>query len=622
MQDDNTSNPQDLQRLAFQVFFAVITGFFLFIFLWLASITFDQVRFSDRIMPGISMRGIDLSGLTIGEAAAKLRDNFSISSTGEISMTYADRVWQIAPDQIGFSFDINASVYQAYRFGRKGSLGSFLAYQLLSRRANHDLPAIITFDQQKAYDYLTQVSQAYDQPLREASLELDGTQVKAIPGQAGRKLDIPATIDIMAEQAERGDFSFFTLALVEQQPEITDASQFASAGQEILAQPFILQIPEGQPDAGRNFNIKPEDMAPMLVFNRQQQNGQTALVPEFRQELLAAYLYDLAARVNIWPQNARFIFNDETRQIDLLSSSAMGRALDVQASLAAVQNALSQRQAGAVLIFNSIEPAVNDTKTAAELGITELVNMESTYFYGSSEARVQNIEKAASEFHGLLVPPGATFSMAANMGEVSLDNGYSEALIIYNGRTIEGVGGGVCQVSTTLFRTAFFAGFPIIERYPHAYRVSYYEKTAGNGRDSNLAGLDATVYVPLVDLKFTNDTPYWLLMETYVDRASNRLTWKFYSTSDGRSVEWLTTGPVNVVEAKKPIYKLNKELDAGKIKQVDWEADGADVKIERSVFRDGGLFFSDSFYTHYDPWRAIYEYGPGTDGIPTSDETQ
>ena len=91
--------------------------------------------------------------------------------------------------------------------------------------------------------------------------------------------------------------------------------------------------------------------------------------------------------------------------------------------------------------------------------------MESSYFFGSSEARIQNIEKAASEFHGLLIPPGATFSMAANMGDISLDNGYTEALIIFNGRTIEGVGGGVCQVSTTLFRTAFFAGFPINERY-------------------------------------------------------------------------------------------------------------------------------------------------------------
>ncbi len=622
MQKDQNSGPTDLKRLAFQAFFAITTGFFLFIFLWLGSIILDQVWNSGTIMPGISMQGIDLSGLTLEEAAQKLGAEFAFSPTGEISLTYADIVWQVSPSQLGLALDAQNSARQAYDYGRRGSLGSVLAYQLMNRRSKHDLPAIVVFDQQKAYDYLVQVSQAYDLPLREAGLELNGTQVTAIPGQAARKLDIPASLERLTEQARRGDFSSFTMALIEQQPDIMDAGPFAAAAQEILARPFILQVPQGQPDAGRNYTIEPEDMAPMLNFTRQQQNGQAALVPEFRTDLLNAWLNDLASRVNIWPQNARFIFNDETRQLNLLSPSTMGRTLDVQASLASAQGALAQRQPGAVLTFNSAEPAVDDSKTAAELGITELIHMESSYFFGSNEARIQNIEKASSEFHGLLIPPGATFSMAANMGDISLDNGYSEALIIFNGRTIEGVGGGVCQVSTTLFRTAFFAGFPISERYPHAYRVSYYEKTAANQRNSNLAGLDATVYIPLVDLKFTNDTPYWLLMETYVNRAAHRLTWKFYSTSDGRSMEWQTTGPVNVVEAKKPIYKLNTDLDAGEIRQVDFEADGADVRVERSVFRDGNLYFSDTIHTHYEPWRAIFEYGPGTEGIPESGETQ
>ena len=105
--------------------------------------------------------------------------------------------------------------------------------------------------------------------------------------------------------------------------------------------------------------------------------------------------------------------------------------------------------------------------------------------------------------------------MAAVLGDVSLDNGYAEALIIFGDRTIHGVGGGVCQVSTTLFRAAFFAGFQIDERYAHAYRVGYYEQIYG-GYNPDFAGLDATVYAPVVDFRFTNDTPYWLLMETYV----------------------------------------------------------------------------------------------------------
>lgn len=200
--------------------------------------------------------------------------------------------------------------------------------------------------------------------------------------------------------------------------------------------------------------------------------------------------------------------------------------------------------------------------------------------------------------------------MAEVLGDISLDNGYAEALIIYGDRTIEGVGGGVCQVSTTLFRTAFFGGYPILERYPHAYRVGYYEQTASGGYDPSLAGLDATVFVPVVDFKFKNDTPYYILMETYYDNVS--LTWKFYSTSDGRTVEWHTSGLKNVTPPPEPVYNENPKLAKGEIKKVDYEVEGADVSIVRRVYRNGELYLEDNFVTHYVPWQAVYEYGPGT----------
>ena len=222
---------------------------------------------------------------------------------------------------------------------------------------------------------------------------------------------------------------------------------------------------------------------------------------------------------------------------------------------------------------------------------------------------MQNIEAAAKQFHGLLVAPGETFSMGEHMGDVSLENGFAEALIIYGGRTIKGVGGGVCQVSTTLFRTVFNAGFPVVERIPHAYRVGYYEQTPAGGIDPRLAGMDATVYFPLVDFKFTNDTPYWLLMETYFNSAGS-LTWKFYSTSDGRTVTWDTSGVTNVVPAPAPAFEENPELRKNEMKQVDWSANGADVTVTRTVMRDGGVLFQDDFTTHYQPWQAICQYGP------------
>jgi vancomycin resistance protein YoaR len=175
-------------------------------------------------------------------------------------------------------------------------------------------------------------------------------------------------------------------------------------------------------------------------------------------------------------------------------------------------------------------------------------------------------------------------------------------------------------VSTTLFRTVFFGGYPVVERYPHAYRVYYYEQTAGGGNDSDMAGLDATVFAPLVDFKFTNDSANWLLMETYVDGPGRTLTWKFYSTSDGREVEWHTTGLRNKEEPPKPLYEENPELGKGEIEQVDWEVEGADVTVTRTVTRGEQVLYDDNFTTHYLPWRAVYQYGPGTEGMPPDED--
>jgi vancomycin resistance protein YoaR len=125
-----------------------------------------------------------------------------------------------------------------------------------------------------------------------------------------------------------------------------------------------------------------------------------------------------------------------------------------------------------------------------------------------------------------------------------------------------------------------------------------------------LAGLDATVYFPLVDFKFTNDTPYWILMKTEVNAAARTLTWKFYSTPDGRTVNWDTTGPTNVVSAPSPLFEENPELKKNEMKQVDWSANGADITVTRTVSRNGAVLFQDTISTHYEPWRAICQYGP------------
>ncbi|MCL4823857.1 MAG: VanW family protein, partial [Anaerolineales bacterium] len=340
--------------------------------------------------------------------------------------------------------------------------------------------------------------------------------------------------------------------------------------------------------------------------------GQAQVQVGLESGALANLLAPLAAQVDRQAKDAKFYFDDNTRQLVLIENSAVGRATDVPDTVAAINDALMRGEHAAALVVKEEQPAVADTATAESLGIRELVSAQTTYFRGSNAERMQNIQIAAERYHGIFVAPGATFSMGEILGDVSLDNGFTEAWIIYGGRTIKGVGGGVCQVSTTLFRAVFFAGLPVVERYSHAYRVSYYEQTA-SARDPMLAGMDATVYFPLVDFKFVNDTPYWLLMETYFNPSAQSLTWKFYSTSDGRTVTYTASGPRNVTPAPPPLLEENPELKKNEIKQVDWAAEGADATIVRTVTKNGAVYFTDTFATHYEPWQAVCQYGPDTE---------
>ena len=385
----------------------------------------------------------------------------------------------------------------------------------------------------------------------------------------------------------------------------------------ILSAPLTISMPTNQTDEMGPWSIDPETLAGMLAIVQVPEGNHFIFQVELNNQLLLPYLNNLANKTNLLPQDARFVFNDAEHRLDIIEHAVIGRTLNVSSTIGTIQQKVAAGDHDVVLNFDYQNPDVKDDATTDSLGIKELVIAETSYFYGSSLERVQNITAAAARFHGVLIAPGETYSMAKGLGDISLDNGFAEALIIYGGKTIKGVGGGVCQVSTTLFRTAFLAGYPIVERHPHAYRVSYYEKIAGNHIDPLLAGMDATVYVPVVDFRFTNDTATWLLMETYVNPEKSSITWKFYSTKDGREVKYDASGPTNIVDAPEPLYKENPELEKGEINQVDWAADGADVTVKRTVTKNGETYLQDDFVTHYQPWQAVFEYGPGTENIPT-----
>jgi vancomycin resistance protein YoaR len=234
-----------------------------------------------------------------------------------------------------------------------------------------------------------------------------------------------------------------------------------------------------------------------------------------------------------------------------------------------------------------------------------LVSEATTYYRGSTQARRANIAEAASRYDGIIIGPNEEFSYNAWLGDVSPEAGFVEGYIIQGGRTVKGVGGGVCQVSTTAFQAAFYAGFPILERYAHGYRVGYYESGEG-------VGMDAAIYTPDFDFRFLNDTPYHLLMQVDMFPAQDAIRFRFYSTNPGRRV--VKEGPVitGVVPYGQALYEPNAQLTLGQELQVDWAADGADVTVTRIILDlNGNEIKRDSFFSHYMPWRAIIQVAPG-----------
>ncbi len=605
-------DPTELGLILAQLSAAVMGGVLLFVsVVVLLSLGF-RVLYAGRIFPGVTVAGVDISGMKTTDAALKLSTELTYPYSGRVVFRYGESVWMTTPAQLGLVFDPQASADGAFRFGRDANPFASVNKQLNSLRVGSDLSPQSLFDQRIAHAFLQNIGAEINRPMQEARLEINGTEVVATQGQIGRTLNVDASLNLLSTQMAAFRDGEVPLVVIEQAPDVLNIEEQAAQARRLLSAPFTISLPDSVAGDPGPWQIPPENLAPMLQVRKIQTESGSTYQLELDRNKLRPVLEQIARQVNRQEQNARFIFNDETRQLEAIQPSSTGREVDLEASVELVEQSVARGEPGASLQVNLKQPKVSDTASGAELGITENVITYTSYFRGSSASRMQNIQTAAAQFHGLLIAPGETFSMGSALGDVSLDSGYAEALIIYGGRTIQGVGGGVCQVSTTLFRAAFFAGFPIPERYAHAYRVSYYEQSV-SGIDPTLAGLDATVYFPLVDFKFTNDTPYWLLMETYFSSQSQTLTWKFYSTKDGRSVQWQTSGLQNVVPAPPAELQLNPALSDKEFKQVDWEADGADITVNRTVMMGDKIHFVDKFATYYQPWRAVCEYGPGVE---------
>lgn len=344
-------------------------------------------------------------------------------------------------------------------------------------------------------------------------------------------------------------------------------------------------------DFAVKISSRPLTVDPMLVWDT---------------ETLSELLNSIRSHIDIPAQEGLFDFKNG--KVTQFRPSENGRGLDVPGTKERIRTALLHIEESPIpyvripLEIAVITPATT-TESVNTFGIRERIGRGFSVFTGSIPGRIHNVALAASRLNGILIPPGQTFSFNSAIGDISAATGYQSAYIIKDGRTVLGDGGGVCQVSTTLFRAALDAGLPIVERRPHAYRVHYYEDGGYK------PGLDATVFYPTADLKVTNDTPAHILIQTTTDTRNLTLTFDLFGTSDGRKSEILNHTVWDESPPPPPVYQDDPTLPSGIIKQVDWSAWGAKANFQYRVTRNGETIIDTNFPSTYRPWQAVYLKG-------------
>jgi vancomycin resistance protein YoaR len=560
-----------------------------------------EVWLAGRVLPGVYVWDVDLGGLSREQASERLAASFEYPTDRYITLRHEDEAWPVRPSDLGAQLDMTASVEAAMAVGHRGGLLTRLREQAKVLLHSHLVMPVFAFDSGQGAMFLSQIAPQINRRLRDADLIVGSDlSVEVIPGQPGREINQAATRQLLEQRiAEMGGGDVRVLYW-ESDPLLTDLSVVQAQVQRYLSGPVVLSAPGL--DA---WTVEPETLAEWLTLQpATDADGKATLVAGLNAAELYRLAEKIAGQVSYPPTDAQFRFDDAAGSLVLVLDSALGRTLDVSTTVALIEEAAAQPAVGdsnersVELPLVAVRPALA-SEDIPSLGIVELVGEGITNFAGSSAARVQNIVVGAAQFDGLLIPPGGVFSFNRYLGEVTAEKGYEESIIIWGNTTRADVGGGLCQVSSTAFRAAFWAGVPIVERWPHAFRVSYYEPPLG---------MDATIYSPQVDLKWENDTGHYILIQTYVDRANNTLTFRYYGTNPGRTVEMDGPHESNPVAHGPAVYRDDPTLPKGQTKQIEWAKDGLDVTVYRTVTGNGETR-RDTFFSRYRPWQAVYLVG-------------
>jgi vancomycin resistance protein YoaR len=545
---------------------------------------------SDRIAAGVTIAGANVGGLAAEEAQSKLAARAHRLAAVPLAFEAGGRRWPIAPAQIALKGDWAAAVDDALGQG-DGSVPLRGLQRVRLRLFGADVQPAASFEETTLDRRLAAIAHAVDVRGREAAIVLKNGQPVVVPGEAGRKLDREGAARVIVSALVGFEREPVALPVRVDRPKVT-----RDALQRVAAQVrTALSAPVRFAYKGVHWSVSPAQIASFLVLPQEGSSKLGIGGPQAKR-----YFAALGKAVGRPPREVNFTVSDSGRA--RMIPSREGRRLDVEATqqgfLAA---ALSTTNREAELVVAAAQPQLSSDR-AKSLGITGLVGSDTT-FYGGEANRIHNVQLVARLIDRHLIAPGSTFSFNKTTGERNAAKGFLEAPVIINGELKSGLGGGVCQVSTTVFNAAYEAGLSITERHNHALYISHYP-----------LGRDATVNYPDTDLKFVNDTDHWLLLETVV--GSSSLTVRLFGTPVHRKVvsqasALRVTGPPQIKRIPDSALYAGERVveDPGEPSRAVW--------VRRIVYdRKGHVLYDTRWYSSYVSEPKIVRVGtkaqPGT----------
>jgi len=604
------------------------------------AIALYENHYQDRIYAGVSVLGVHLGGLSRDAARARLGDSLQEGTLPYIVLYSGAEEWVVAAEELGGYLDLKATVDEAWTFGRGGLFRTDLVFHMRALWRGYDVSPVFRMDPGIALDSLRRIARLASHPLNAPQIGLQRLQVRADLG-TGYDLDVTATRQrvtqsvadylgtsrygdqwilgrvlgdsaVLAQSVEEGSLRI-PLVFREIASPMTSTEDAEKRLEALLSTPMTLSadLEERLADGGaqpvqRTWIVDRALLASWLTITPAQSSGDGSqdgaeLIVGVDRDKVRAYLERLSVQIDRPPREARFDFDPYSGQLTALCPGQDGYALDIASATSSLSEAcLTVGVRNVVLPVHIVPPRVAREDLEALMPLS-LISVGQSDFTGSTPDRLQNIKAATARFHGLVVPPRSGFSFLDYLGHVTVANGYTQSWIILGRETILGPGGGVCQVSTTCFRAAFWGGFPIVERWPHTYRVSWYEPPLG---------LDAAVFSPDTDMQFTNDLDTPILILTEVDEANAKLYFRFYGAPLERTVSM--EGPItaNPVPAGPSVIIQDSSLAPGQRVVEEWAHDGIDVTIYRIVEGTDGTLVRDEIFSRYVPWAGRYRVGP------------